>query len=298
MDINKQTQNKELNKSGLVVKSISGEYTVYNIQEQSYTICKPRGLFRHRDETVKVGDYVTYNEDTKIINSINKRKNDLIRPVIANVDKAFVVTSLIDPDLNLNLLDKILCVLEFNNIIPVLIFTKIDLLDDKNKYDDILNYYQSVGYKVYKNDINLKEILYEEIENCVCVLAGQSGVGKSTLINTIDESLNLKTNDISRALGRGKHTTRHIELFKFGNGFLADSPGFGNLSFEGFDDLALSHSFVEFYNNTDKCKYNCCLHLNEPRCEIKKLVNEKKILKSRYDNYLLFSKELKDKKKY
>lgn len=298
MDKNTQTNNHQLNKSGLVVKSISGEYTVYNQLEDTYIVCKPRGVFRHREETVKVGDYVTYNEETKIIKDVRKRKNDLIRPVIANVDKAFVVTSLVDPDLNLNLLDKILCVIEYNNITPILIFTKIDLLDDIHKYDDILEYYQGIGYKVYKNNINLKDIIFEEIDNCICVLAGQSGVGKSTLLNSIDDSLKLRTDNISKALGRGKHTTRHIELFKFGNGFLADSPGFGNLSFEGFDDLALSHSFIEFYDNAENCKYNCCLHLNEPHCEIKKLVEEKKVLKSRYENYLLFSKELKDKKKY
>lgn len=293
--ISKEEKNKE--KYSLVIKSISGEYTIY--EDGNEIICKPRGVFRHNDETVKVGDYVTYDPKTKTILTVRKRKNDLNRPVISNVDKAIVVTSLVDPDLNLNLLDKILCSLEYNSITPVLIFTKIDLLDDKNKYDDIINYYHSLGYKVYKNnDENIISEVKEEVKNSVCVLTGQSGVGKSTLLNHIDSSLNLKTDDISKALGRGKHTTRHIELYPLGDGFLADSPGFGNLVFENMTSLALCHSFIEFYRESDNCKYNCCLHIDEPSCAVKDLVEKKVILKSRYDNYLQFVKELKEIKKY
>lgn len=282
---------------GLIVKSISGEYTVYD--NGKYIVCKPRGIFRLNDDSVKTGDKVEYDDVNRIITKVEKRKNNLIRPVICNIDKALVVTSVVQPELNLNLLDKIISNLEYNSIIPILIFTKIDLLTLKDKYDHIFEYYQKIGYKIYKtSDENIIEVVKKEIDDNICVLIGQSGVGKSTLVNKLNPSLNLRTNDISKALGRGKHTTRHIELFKFGTGFLADSPGFGNIDCHDIDSNSLSQSFVEFFKASDNCKYKGCLHINEPNCYVKKLVEEKEILKSRYDNYLLFQEELKKSKKY
>lgn len=284
-------------KSGLIVKSISGEYTIFD--DNKYIVCKPRGIFRLNEDSVKVGDYVTYDDVTKIITKTEKRKNNLIRPVICNVDKAFVVTSVIEPDLNLNLLDKIVANLEYNNIRPILVFTKIDLLDNKDKYNDILNYYQKIGYQVYlSTDDDIANKIKNEINDNICVLIGQSGVGKSTLVNKLDSNLKLRTDNISKALGRGKHTTRHIELFRIGTGFLADSPGFGNIEFNEIDNITLAQSFVEFFDASNNCKYKGCLHINEPNCEVKKLVNENIILQSRYQNYLQFSMELKKNKKY
>lgn len=286
---------------GLVVKSISGEYTVYDNGE--YIICKPRGIFRHKDETIKVGDKVEYDFATKTIFSYEKRVNDLVRPVCANIVKGFVVTSVVEPDLNLNLLDKMICQLEYNNIIPIIVFTKVDLLKDNNpKYEEYLlikDYYKKIGYTIIDTE---EESLVEEIIKLVgedvCVMTGQSGVGKSTLLNRIDNGLDLKTNIISKSLGRGKHTTRHIELFPIGNGFLADSPGFGNLSLESFTEVAIGHSFIEFLDNSSECKYKPCLHINEPNCKIKELVKNKIILKSRYDNYIQFINEYRKIKKY
>lgn len=283
----------------LVVKSISGEYTVF--KDNIKYICKPRGVFRHDDKCVKVGDYVDIDSENQIITKIYNRKNDLNRPVIANVDKVFLLTSIKEPSLNLNLLDKMISILEYNDIETILVFTKEDLLTEteKNNFDIIKNYYENIGYKVYVSSIDgVSDNIVCEISGFVCVLMGQSGVGKSTLLNNIDKELNLETNEISKALGRGKHTTRHIELFEVNGGYLADSPGFGSLDFDNeIDILTLSQTFKEFFINSDSCKFSKCTHINEPGCKIKELVNSKDILKSRYDNYLSFVNDIKSRKK-
>ena len=271
---------------GLIIKIISGDYVVK--ADEGLITCKPLGVFRHKKITPKVGDIVTIKDNTIV--EIHKRKNELIRPVVANVDKVFIVTSLKEPDLNLNLLDRIICQAEYANIEIVLIFTKVDLVDVK-EFENIFDYYRQIGYKVYLSNKDV-ELIKKEIENCVCVVAGQSGVGKSTLINLFD-NFNIKTDEISKALGRGKHTTRCSELLKVGNGYIADTPGFGLVDLD-MDIVSLSQSFVEFFDC--KCKFNPCLHLNEPHCIVKEKVETKEILKSRYDNYLTFVNEIKNKK--
>lgn len=289
---------KEVYLKGLVQKSISGEYSV--ISNNELYVCKPRGVFRHQEANVKVGDYVEFNPNTKIITKVYPRKNDLIRPVIANVDKAFLVISIKEPELNLNLLDKMISILEYNNIQIIIIFTKNDLLTEKETEDFsvINNYYKKIGYTTYvSSKENFDESILSELKGSVCVLTGQSGVGKSSLLNNMDKALNLKTNAISKALGRGKHTTRHIELYPVGGGYLADSPGFGNVNFDEMDELTFSQTFIEFFKNSDECKFNHCTHVNEPKCNIKEKVLKGEILKSRYDNYLLFINELKETKK-
>ena len=136
------------------------------------------------------------------------------------------------------------------------------------------------------------------IKDNISVITGQSGVGKSSILNVLDPSLSIKTNDISKALNRGKHTTRHVELLKIKNGWLADTPGFGTMDFIDMDEVDISHSFIEFFDSSSNCKYNGCLHINEPHCEIKKLVEEKKILSTRYENYIQFITETKSKRKW
>lgn len=289
---------KDIFQKGLVQKSISGEYSV--IYNNELYVCKPRGVFRHNEANVKVGDYVDFDPINKIITKVYPRKNDLIRPVIANVDKAFLVISIKEPELNLNLLDKMISILEYNNIEIVIIFTKNDLLTDKEteEFNTINRYYQKIGYKTFvSSKYNFDEEILNELKNSICVLTGQSGVGKSSLLNNMDKALNLKTNSISKALGRGKHTTRHIELYPVGGGYLADSPGFGNVSFDEMDELTFSQTFVEFFKNSEDCKFNHCTHVNEPKCNIKEMVLKGEILKSRYDNYLLFINEIKEAKK-
>ena len=281
---------------GLIIKSISGEYTVSSGNE--LFICKPRGLFRYTDEAVKVGDYVDFDKDELIIKKVYPRKNDLKRPIIANVDKAFLVFSYVEPDLNLNLLDRMISIYEYLNLDIKIIFSKSDLVDVK-KYQEIKSYYEKIGYVCYESSKDsLDQGILDEINNSICVLAGQSGVGKTTLVNNLDKALNLKTDLISYALGRGKHTTRHIELFKVGSGYLADAPGFGNIDFDDIDNATLSQTFVEFFKVSDGCKFKGqCLHINEPGCMVKKEVESGNIRKSRYDNYLLFTNEIKEMKR-
>lgn len=271
---------------GIIVKIISGDYFV-KINDELIK-CKPLGVFRHNKISPKIGDNVIV--ENNIITKIEPRKNELIRPVVANVDKVFIVTSLIEPDLNLNLLDRILCQVEYNNIQAILIFTKADLVDI-NKFNTIIEYYKTLDYKVYLSP-NEYQLIKEEINNNICVVAGQSGVGKSTLINLFDE-FNIKTDAISKALGRGKHTTRCSELLPVNNGYIADTPGFAMVDLD-MDLVSLSQTFKEFFEC--KCKYNPCLHLNEPSCQVKEKIKDGLILQSRYDNYLSFVEEIKKKK--
>ena len=273
---------------GLIIKLISGEYSCL-LENGEIRVCKPIGIFRLNKEEPKVGDRVIV-EDTSITKLLN-RKNDLIRPNVANVDKAFIITSLVEPDLNLNLLDRLIACIEYNNIDIVLVFTKADLVEDINEYDNIFTYYKDLGYHVFILP-NEKDDLRKEFKDSISVLVGQSGVGKSTMLNLFS-NLNLKTDEISKALGRGKHTTRHVELLNVCEGYVADTPGFGSLDIE-MDEVSLSHNFKEFF--ASKCKYNGCLHLEEPGCMVKEKVQSGEILKSRYDNYLQLIKELRDKK--
>lgn len=285
-------------REGQIIKSISGEYTIALGKDK--IVCKPRGVFRYKGMTPKVGDNVLVNEETRSIIEIKKRKNDLIRPVIANVDKAFLVFSVKEPELNLNLLDRMIAIIEYNNIEAVIVFTKLDLLEEKEEYFIIRDYYKKIGYTIYESSKDLLPYeLLDELKDNVCVLTGQSGVGKSTLLNQFDSSLNIKTNEISQALGRGKHTTRHVELLSLGEGYLADTPGFGTVDFTGIDVYTLSQQFKEFFEALPNCKYGQCLHINEPNCEVKRRIENNEILKSRYENYLLFVKEIQEtKKKY
>lgn len=281
---------------GLVIKLISGDYTVRTSNKDF--ICKGRGVFRHIDQEIIVGDLVEIDINTNTIINVLPRKNRLARPSVSNVDKVFLVFSVQEPDLNLNLLDRLISYYEYLGLEIIIIFTKLDLLSS-NKYENIINYYQSLGYKIFKTSIyesNKIEIL-KEFDNSISVLSGQSGVGKSSLLNAIGQDLNIKTDKISYALNRGKHTTRHVELLDISKGLVADTPGFGTIDFEDIDEVTLSHTFVEFFKLSAKCKFNGCLHINEPGCAVIKAYNEKNILQSRYSNYLGFIKEIKEFKK-
>jgi len=265
---------------GRITRIISNLYTV-NSEGKNYD-CRARGKFRNDKLIPLVGDYVEFNEENYILD-IKERKNSLERPMIANVDCGLIVTSLIRPDLSTLLLDKMIVNLSINNIEPILVFTKYDLLTDieKKKYDEIIEYYRSVGYKAIIN--HELDKLDEYIDGKVVVLTGQTGVGKSTLVNKLLPGLNLETNDISDALGRGKHTTRHVELYEYKNSYIVDTPGFSSLDVSKDEKENYRFYFPEFDN--DSCKFRDCKHINEIGCKVKEDVENNKILQSRYENY-------------
>lgn len=272
---------------GKIIKQISNDYTVKVNDE--LIICKPRGKFRKIGISPIVGDYVEVDLENKYIISILDRKNELKRPTIANVDQALIVVSTHIPDFSSELLDKLLCIIEYNNIKPIICFTKLDLLDsEKLKYiEAIKEYYRSIGYEVYNNT---SESIKNIFKNKITVLAGQSGAGKSTLINKLDSTLNLKVGEVSLALGRGKHTTRHTELIEVLGGLIADTPGFSSLDFNDMKNTDIRDNFIEFNEYKDSCQYRDCMHDKENKCYVKKKVLEGEILKSRYENYLKFIK--------
>lgn len=270
---------------GKIVKQISNDYTV-KVDNKLY-VCKARGKFRNLGVTPLVGDNVEIDEKNNYIMEIFERKNELTRPSISNIDQAVIVTSVKIPDFSTNLLDKLLNVIEFNNVKPIICFTKLDLLN-KEELDYIKNiqkYYRKIGYQVYdNNDEKLKEIFKDKIT----VFAGQSGAGKSSLLNRLDNNLNLEIGEVSIALGRGRHTTRHTELIEVLGGLIADTPGFSALDFKEMSNSDIRDNFIEFNEYKEFCEYKDCMHINELKCGIKENVLNNNILKSRYDNYLRF----------
>lgn len=274
--------------TGQIIRVISNLYTV-KVGESLYG-CRARGKFRKDNISPIVGDNVVIDIENNIIEEILPRKNELDRPVIANVDMAFIVTSTKKPNLDLNLLDKLISVISFNNIEPVICFTKLDLLNEVEleTISNLRKYYEMIGIKVlYSTETNdIKKL----IKNKIVVLAGQTGAGKSSLLNKLDEKLNIKTDEISEALGRGKHTTRHVELYHISDGYIADTPGFSALDLKDMDKEDLKNTFVEFANY--ECKFRDCMHRKEKECGLKDALNDKMILQSRYNNYLLFLEEL------
>ena len=273
---------------GQIIKQISNLYTV-KVGDMLYG-CRARGKFRKDNISPVVGDYVIINPEDNVIEDILDRKNILERPVIANVDMAFIVTSTKKPNLDLNLLDKLISVITFNDIKPVICFTKLDLLNpvEKENIDNLKKYYEMIGIEVvYNTDTaEIKRLL----DNNIVVLAGQTGAGKSSLLNLLDETLDIKTDEISEALGRGKHTTRHVELYEISDGYIADTPGFSAIDLKDMDREQLRDTFIEFREY--ECKFRDCMHHKEKDCGVKNALEDKMILQSRYNNYLLFLEEV------
>lgn len=269
---------------GKIVKNISNDYTI-DASGKLY-ICKPRGKFRKDKLIPLVGDIVEFDNINNYIIDIKQRRNELIRPSIANIDSAIIVTSVKKPDLDTYLLDKTLTIISYNNIEPIIYFSKLDLLNSNEiiNIDKVISYYKSIGYEVATNP---NELL-NKIKNKTVVFTGQSGAGKSTLLNKINPNLKLITNEISNALGRGKHTTRHTELYNIDNCYIADTPGFSKIDFHGMTKIDIRDNMKEMFDNLENCKYKDCMHIKEDCCHIKELVNSGKILKSRYNNYKTF----------
>lgn len=277
-----------MTKTGKITKIISNLYTVETSDGAIYE-ARARGKFRNDSLTPLVGDFVVIDDENAYILEIKLRKNSLSRPMIANVDAALIITSLKEPDLSLNLLDKELLVIENAKIEPIICLTKGDLLkrEEKKEAKRIFKYYKSIGYKVVTNKCPF--LVKRAIKNKTVVLTGQTGAGKSTLLNKLDRRLDLNTSPISKALGRGVHTTRHVELFKVGSAHIADTPGFSALDLN-FSKSELKELYPEFIGCT--CKFDNCEHVNEKQCGVKSRVSEGKIMASRYQNYLKFRGEM------
>ena len=272
---------------GKIVKILSNDYTV--LSNNDYYVCKARGKFRNINITPLVGDNVIFDDKDLVITEVKERKNSLIRPYVSNIDQVFAITSTKHPDIDLNLLDKLLVMIEFNNIKPIICLTKLDLLNEEEftYIDSLKKYYESIGYLVlYNTEVDKIKSLFKNKVSC---FAGQSGVGKSTLLNKLDPSLNIDTDEISEALGRGKHTTRHVELLSIADGLIADTPGFSSLDLTDMTSSDIRDNFIEFNKYRAECKYKDCMHNKElvSECKIKSEIG-KSILKSRYDNYLKF----------
>ena len=294
-------------KKGLVLKITGGNYTIKDLETNEIIMAKASGKLRYvrvaSDKIItvspKAGDIVNY--DNNYIESVNERKNTLRRPDCANIDQVVLIFSCKEPDFSFNLLDNFILHIEKENITIKIVITKIDLLNDVElkELKEKLSYYESIGYEVYYTSSKINDgidILRPLFENKISVLSGQTGAGKSSLLNAIDPNYKQETNEISKALGRGKHTTRTTELLEYDNGYIADTPGFSSLDFFGFEIDDLKKGFVDFYKLSSCCRYSDCNHINEPECAVKNNLN--KILKTRYENYLKFYEEIKKNKKY
>ena len=269
---------------GQIIK-ISSDLCFVNYENEIYP-CKCRGIFRKEHITPVVGDYVLFSKEKMLIEEILNRKNIFDRPKVSNIDQAFLVTSLKLPDFSLNLLDKFIILMEINNVEPIICITKSDLLDkDEIKpIQDILDYYMKIGYKVvYNTEISkIKNLLIDKTS----VFTGQTGAGKSTLLNKLNPDWNLETGEVSMALGRGKHTTRVVELFEINGGKVMDTPGFSSLDLKNYSKEEIKNAFVEF--SMFPCPFRDCNHTKEEECVVKKEVLSNNILESRYLNYLNF----------
>lgn len=290
---------------GKIIKGIAGFYYVYAENSGLYE-CKAKGIFRNQKIKPLVGDNVkieVIDEEEKKgnITDILERKNELIRPAVTNVDQALVIFAASDPAPNFNLLDRFLILMKRQQVDTIICFNKKDIITDKELLL-LEETYEKCGYGViftstYTDDgiTTLRELL----KNKTTVLAGPSGVGKSSIINTIQPEANMETGGISEKIKRGKHTTRHSELiFLEENTFIMDTPGFSSLYITNMEKEELKEYFVEFSSYADECRFQGCVHINEPGCAVKEALKEERISRVRYENYKDLYEELKNKRKY
>ena len=276
-----------MRETGRIIKIVSSRYEVLD-QHYERVLCVPMGKLRKAKSPV-VGDIVEFErfENQNGIQKILPRKNALVRPSIANVDQAIIVMSCKDPDFSTTLIDRLIFSVCYAGIRPILCITKLDLIDDDSPIYEEIQHYRDSGYEVYCSGKGYdNEELIQALEGKLSVLTGQSGAGKSSLLNRIDPSFHLQTQEISKALGRGKHTTRHCELHEIANGWVADTPGFSSLDFTSMKVDELAACIPDFKDYLYSCRFRDCIHVNEPDCAIRQAVEEGKIRKERYEHYL------------
>lgn len=266
--------------------------------------CKARGNFRNKKIIPLVGDDVeiSVNENAENrIENILERKNSLVRPPLANIDQLFIVSSIVDPFINTYNIDKMTALAEYKGIEPIIVLTKIDLSDDYEKYAET---YISSGFTVITcNNLNGEgsEKVLPLLKEKISAFSGNTGVGKSSLLNAIDPRLSLKTGETSKKLGRGKHTTRHCELFKVGGGYVADTPGFSSIDFEKGETILkddLFDCFREFKPYFGQCKFTSCAHINENGCAVCAAVKNGEISESRHNSYVKMYNDVKNIKEW
>ncbi|MGT2742755.1 ribosome small subunit-dependent GTPase A [Streptococcus plurextorum] len=278
---------------GRIIKSLAGFYYV-EANGQVYQT-RARGNFRQKGQTPYVGDIVDFSAEENsegYVLAIHERKNSLVRPLIVNIDQAVVIMSAKEPDFNSNLLDRFLVLLEHKSIQPIVYISKLDLLESRGEMDSIRAHYQAIGYDFCYDLDDLLPLLADKIT----VFMGQTGVGKSTLLNKIAPDLELATREISDSLGRGRHTTRAVSLYNVHSGKIADTPGFSSLDYEVSTAEELNAAFPEFKELSPSCKFRSCTHTHEPNCAVKEALDAKELWQVRYDNYLQILSEIENRR--
>lgn len=297
---------------GLIVKALSGYYYVKPLYdgntisgEDPSVQCRARGIFKKKGISPLVGDRVMYSlteNGEGTVDEILPRSSQLIRPPVANVDLAVLLFSVKEPNLSLHLLDKFLVHIEHAGLDALICLTKQDLANDSDDLlEQVKRQYENIGYEVLITSslqgIGTQQVK-DQLAGRISVFSGQSGVGKSSLLNALMPGLSLDTSEISLRLGRGRHTTRHVELMELDNGgYVADTPGFSQLDFLELGVEELSPCFIEFAPYAAECKFRGCSHLQEPGCRVIQAKDEGIIIPSRYEHYVEFYNEMKDKKR-
>ena len=290
---------------GKIIKGIAGFYYVYGEDEVLYE-CKAKGIFRKDNQKPLVGDNVEITildqqEQTGNLIRILPRKNSLIRPAVANVDQAFVIFALENPKPNFMLLDRFLIMMEQAEVLAVICFNKKDLASEE-EIRTICETYRNCGYQVILSSALEKEGLDEIhriLKGKTTVVAGHSGVGKSSLTNLLQGEVQMETGEISRKLKRGRHTTRHSQVIPVGEDtFLMDTPGFSSLYLMNMEEQDLKNYFPEFRKYEDACRFQGCRHIHEPGCRVKEALENGEISRLRYEDYLSLYEELKEKRRY
>ncbi len=290
---------------GKIVKAVAGFYYV-DVDKDTVYQCRARGIFRNRNVKPLIGDNVrievTHEGDMEgNVLEIYPRKNSLVRPTVANIDQAVIVFALAFPDPNLNLLDRFLVVVSKNGITPLVCFNKSDLVSE-SKAEEIVDIYKKAGYQVLVSTAKFSDTLPEFerlLSGKTTVFAGPSGVGKSTIINLLQQHTYMETGIVSEKIKRGKHTTRHANLIPIDlESYVVDTPGFSSLSLDDMEAADLKEHFLEFLTYEPYCKFNGCNHVNEPSCGVKDAVLDGDISQSRYDSYLQIYDELANIRRY
>ena len=290
---------------GKIIKGIAGFYYIYAEDGNVYE-CKAKGIFRKDNFKPLVGDNLdinVLNEEEKegSVTSILPRRNSLIRPAVANVDQAFLIFAMENPKPNFLLLDRFLIMMKQQEIPAVICFNKKDV-GEKEEMEKLYEIYTGCGYRVvlsstYEGE-GMDEI-HEILKGKTTVVAGPSGVGKSSITNGMQGEVQMETGEISKKLKRGKHTTRHSQVIPVEkNTFLVDTPGFSSLYLTDMKEEELRDYFPEFVMYEPQCRFQGCMHIHEPGCAVKKALSEGKISQQRYDNYLALYEELKEKRRY